>query len=203
MEVHTTHEIVCNGILYTNIANIKSPNNLLCFVNNSRKERLKINNKLYDINTNSYKNLTSNKRFDIVGLYDSFENYVLSKNKKIIRNYLKKGIVFKFEKRIIEVLIKYDELTIVFLKSVKGYDTSKLLYDRKGYEHTALSLALDVKDNKTLDYAKKLSSVYHKRLDDVQLEIDEKLLRLKPLIDSWRLTPEANAQQKIYPAKKN
>lgn len=156
MEVHTTHEIVCNGILYTNIANIKSPNNLLCFVNNSRKERLKINNKLYDINTNSYKNLTSNKRFDIVGLYDSFENYVLSKNKKIIRNYLKKGIVFKFEKRIIEVLIKQDELTIVFLKSIKGYDTNKLLYDRKGYEHTALSLALDVKDNKTLDYAKKL-----------------------------------------------
>ena len=82
MEVHTTHEIVCNGILYTNIANIKSPNNLLCFVNNFRKERLKINNKLYDINTNSYKNLTSNKRFDIVGLYDNFENYILSKNKK-------------------------------------------------------------------------------------------------------------------------
>lgn len=156
MEVHTTHEIVCNGILYTNIKGIKSPNNHLCFVNNFRKERFKINNKLYDINTNSYKNLTSNKRFHIVGLYDNFENYVLSKNKKIIRNYLKKGIVFKFEKRIIEVLIKQDELTIIFLKSVKGYDTNKLLYDRKGYEHTALSLALDVKNNKILDYAKKL-----------------------------------------------
>lgn len=69
----------------------------------------------------------------------------------------KKGIVFKFDKRIIGVLVKQDELTIVFLKSVKNYDTSKLLYYRKGYEHTALCLVLDVNNNnKTLDYAKKL-----------------------------------------------
>lgn len=46
------------------------------------------------------------------------------------------------------------------------------------------------------EYAKKLSSVYHSKLDEVQVRIDAELEHLTPLINQWRLTPEANAPQK-------
>ena len=43
-----------------------------------------------------------------------------------------------------------------------------------------------------LDYAKKLSEIYHKKSDEVQVKVDNELNRLKPIIDQWRTTPEAN-----------
>lgn len=43
-----------------------------------------------------------------------------------------------------------------------------------------------------LDYAKRLSKVYHEKSDEVQERVDAELERIKPLIDAWRLTPEAN-----------
>lgn len=46
------------------------------------------------------------------------------------------------------------------------------------------------------EYAQKLSSVYHSKLDEVQVRIDAELEHLAPLINQWRLTPEANAPQK-------
>lgn len=46
-----------------------------------------------------------------------------------------------------------------------------------------------------LDYAKKLSEVYHIKSDEVQIKIDRELERIRPLIESWRYTPEANEPQ--------
>ena len=43
-----------------------------------------------------------------------------------------------------------------------------------------------------LDYDSTISKVYHKKLDEVQKEIDDELLRIKPDIDKWRLSKEAN-----------
>ena len=43
-----------------------------------------------------------------------------------------------------------------------------------------------------LGYADKLSKVYHSKSDEVQERIDQELERLKPTIDAWRQTPEAN-----------
>lgn len=44
------------------------------------------------------------------------------------------------------------------------------------------------------EYAKKMSVEYHKKLDEIQGRIDEELLNLKPLVDSWKLTAEANSK---------
>lgn len=49
------------------------------------------------------------------------------------------------------------------------------------------------------EYAKKLSVVYHKKSNDIQKLIDDELLKLKPKIDSWRLSTEAN----VHPPAKN
>ena len=46
------------------------------------------------------------------------------------------------------------------------------------------------------EYAKRLSAKYHKQVDAYQEQIDAELERLKPQIDEWRLTPEANVKEK-------
>ena len=42
------------------------------------------------------------------------------------------------------------------------------------------------------DYGKLLSAKYHKKLEDVDEEINKELINLKPQIDTWRLTADAN-----------
>ena len=43
-----------------------------------------------------------------------------------------------------------------------------------------------------LDYAKRLSKVYHEKLDEIKVKVNDELNRLKPTIDAWRQTKEAN-----------
>lgn len=45
-----------------------------------------------------------------------------------------------------------------------------------------------------MEYDKRLSVKYHRMLDDVTKRVDDELSKLKPQIDAWRLTPEANAK---------
>ena len=42
------------------------------------------------------------------------------------------------------------------------------------------------------EYAKRLSEKYHNKLDELELEINDELEKLKPRILNWRLTKEAN-----------
>ena len=140
MEVHTTSDFTYNGEIYNIVGDFITPKKCLSFVSNHVKGNRRINNKLYDINTNSYKNLITNKDAEIVQFYNEIEDYVLRKDSKIIRNYLKKGVTFKLGRRIMEVMIKEKELLITFLKDVKPYDIENRLFIRKGYENCALCM---------------------------------------------------------------
>ena len=136
--MHTTSDFTYNGEIYNIAQDFITPKKCLSFVSNHVKGNRRINNKLYDINTNSYKNLITNKDAEIVQFYNEIEDYVLRKDSKIIRNYLKKGVTFKLGRRIMEVMIKEKELLITFLKDVKPYDIENRLFIRKGYENCAL-----------------------------------------------------------------
>lgn len=46
-----------------------------------------------------------------------------------------------------------------------------------------------------LEYTKKMSEIYHKKSDKIQEELSIELEKLKPQIDAWKLTPEANRKQ--------
>lgn len=50
-----------------------------------------------------------------------------------------------------------------------------------------------------LNYADLMSTEYHRKSDEVQTRIDAELEHLKPVIDRWRLTPEAN----VHPPAKS
>lgn len=207
LEVHTTYELVCKGVLYTNITNIPSPTDTINVVNNTRKERLKISNRLYNINTNSYKNLITNKDVQIVNLYEEFEDHILSKDKKIIRNFIKKGIVFKLNIRIAEVNIKQNEFIITFLKNVKKYDNKDLMYIKKGYEKDKLSLCLKVDNEETLEYAKKILDREYQILNDNEeqkyiedLE-DELCIRTRKINSS--ITSLKTIKGRVFKGKRN
>lgn len=45
------------------------------------------------------------------------------------------------------------------------------------------------------DYAKRLQVKYHKQLEECDKQMDMELTKLKPKIDAWKLTPEANKHQ--------
>lgn len=156
MEVHTTSDFTYNGDIYNIAGDFITPKKCMSFVSNHVKGNRRINNKLYDINTNSYKNLITNKDAEIVQFYNEIEDYVLRKDSKIIRNYLKKGVTFKLGRRIMEVMIKEKELLITFLKDVKLYDTENRLFIRKGYENCSLCYAMYVNDANLVNYALKL-----------------------------------------------
>ena len=93
MEVHTTSDFTYNGEIYNIAQDFITPKKCLSFVLNHVKGNRKINNKLYDINTNSYKNLITNKDAEIVQFYNEIEDYVLRKDSKIIRYFLKKVLI--------------------------------------------------------------------------------------------------------------
>ena len=46
-----------------------------------------------------------------------------------------------------------------------------------------------------LEYAKKMSELYHKKSDEIQNELSVELEKLRPQIEAWKLTPEANQKQ--------
>ena len=117
--MHTTSDFTYNGEIYNIAGDFITPKKCLPFVSNHVKGNRRIDNNLYDINTNSYKNLITNEDAEIVQFYKKLEDYVLRKDSKIIRNYLKKGVTFKFNKRIMEVMIKEKELLINNKEEIK------------------------------------------------------------------------------------
>ena len=119
MEVYTTNDFAYAGNIYHPELDFEQPKGCLSYTSNHVKNSRKINNRSYDINTSNYKKLTTNKDAKVIELYDDLEDYVLKKDRKIIRNYLVKGISFKYRCRILEVTLNETEMILCFLKVVR------------------------------------------------------------------------------------
>ena len=88
IDVYTPPDYAYDDKIYHPNDDFDKPIECLYFTSNHIKESKKVFLKLYDINTNSYKNLTANKDAKVIELYDDLEDYVLKKDRKIIRNFL-------------------------------------------------------------------------------------------------------------------
>lgn len=82
--------MVRDGVLYIVNDKFEPPLNAVTIVKNNPKNGPKISSKLYNINTNTYKELMNNKNQNIITLFNELDSYILNKDEKIIRNYLKK-----------------------------------------------------------------------------------------------------------------
>ena len=140
--------MIYDGVLYFNNSPVVIPNSETVVTKNVKKKSKKIGAKLFDINTSDYKKLTSNKRVEIIQLFDKldekifsniteYKEYIQTKNKgdtvkvKIIRNkkervidcnvYETKGV--KLIGVILQVVKEYEtdpKVNITFNKSESG-----------------------------------------------------------------------------------
>ena len=82
-----------------------------------------------------------------------------------------------------------------YQKFIFEQEENKDIYDLfKTVEIPVLDSVIDMESTGVcvdVEYAKKMSVEYHKRSVEIQEQIDNELIALRPIIDSWLLTPDA------------
>jgi len=87
-----------------------------------------------------------------------------------------------------------------------GQDNAKLKKLFKGIEEPIVEVTAKMELRGVcvdLEFGEKLKEKYNKQLAEIDEAIAKELEKLKPEIDSWRLTPEANAKTRMYVPKKS
>lgn len=167
IDVNTNYDLIYDGVLYFNNSPVTIPSTETVVTKNVKKKSKKIGAKLFDINTSDYKKLTSNKRVEIIQLFDKLDEKILKKFNGIHRNYLMKEVAYKTNVRLMTVVIKQNELIINFDKSAKDYDTKNLLKERAGYQNQNISYSMCISKQTKLNYVIKLfENLYNSKTDN-------------------------------------
>ena len=95
------------------------------------KEASERKTKLSNVDTSSYKNIIYNKKEIAINLFDEFDKQILNISNNIKRNYLIKNVVYKLDKKIIEVQVNQSDILISFYKDIKQFDYENKLSIRK------------------------------------------------------------------------
>ena len=135
---------------------IKIENSVNQITTNKRDKSKKINNKLYNIDTNTYENIIYNKKQIAIDLFDKLDSSIVTISENIIRNYLVKNVVYKLDNRIVEIQINQNNILVSFHRIAKQFDDMNKLMDRKGYENNSICYSLIVEDTPRCDYAIKI-----------------------------------------------
>ncbi|GEM_PF-5066007 len=113
IEVYSTFNLIYDNIIYSKNEEYPKLEKKVKVENCKLKnEESNIKNVLYNNDTSSYKDITYNKREQTIKLFDKFDEYIISIEKDVIRNYLLKTVVYKLRKRFIEVQINQNDLYI-------------------------------------------------------------------------------------------
>ena len=141
---------------YTNNEDIKIDNSIIQITSNKKDDTKKINNKLYNIDTNTYENIIYNKKQIAIDLLNKLDSSIMAISKNIIKNYLVKNIVYKLNNKIAEIQVNQNNLLVCFHKVAKQFDIENKLINRKGYENKNMCYSLTVEDNDSCNYAIKI-----------------------------------------------
>lgn len=142
---------------------------------NKKDNTKKINNKLYNIDINTYENIIYNKKKIAIDLFDRLDYSIMAISKKIIRNYLVKNVVYKLDNRVVEVQINQNNILVSFHRIAKQFDTLNKLIDRKGYENNSICYSLIVEDDTNCDYAIKIVKDIYDYFTTPQESLSDKL----------------------------
>lgn len=96
----------------------------------------------------------------------------------------------------------FDEYQLPELSKPENKDILELM---KKVEIPIIDVVVDMETegiNVNSEYASKMSVLYHAKSDEKQKEIDAEVKANQHLIDAWKLSPEANARQKVFQPKK-
>jgi len=178
IEVCSSFNLVYNNVAYTNDEVIIIENSVNQIATNKKDDSKKINNKLYNINTNTYENIIYNKKKVAIDLFDKLDSSIMHISKDIIRNYLVKNVVYKLNNRIVEIQINQNNILVSFNKVAKQFDSLNKLIDRKGYENNSISYSLTVEDDTSCDYATKIVKDIYNYFTTPQESLSDKLFNI-------------------------
>ena len=122
-------------------------------IDNESSER---KTKILNVDTSCYENIIYNKKEIAKNLFDEFDKQILDISNDIIRNYLIKNVVYKLNKKIIEVQVNQSDILISFYKDIKQFDYKNKLLIRKGYENSSLCYFVKINNLEELSYIIKL-----------------------------------------------
>ena len=126
------------------------------------KDKPKDTKKIINVDTNTYENIIYNKKYIAIKLFNELDNIILGINSNIKRNYLIKTVAYKFNKKIIKIQIKQNELLVSFHNDIKQFDNQNKLSIRKGYENSSLCYYFVVDEIEILKYIANLCDYYNK-----------------------------------------
>lgn len=164
------------------------------------------NTRFYNKSTNTRNNLLSKSKPFIRELYDFFEEKVLQFGENIIVNYLSRSIVFKTNKRILEIYIGQNFLNISMHKEMKKFDIENNFVERRGYEKTALCYTFQVTTKSDIDYCIYLINIFfdeknkpYKSVSDIL----EKYLKNKIILYGNDMIYKKTKKYYVFCTKKN
>lgn len=167
-----------NNIIYSNNEKIIIERNDTQMINNKIDIIKKINNKVFNVDTNTYENIIYNKKEVAINLFNKLNSCINSISKDIIRNYLVKNVVYKLNNKILEIQVNQNNLLVSFHKSTKQFDLENRLFKRKGYENNSINYSLVIEDNKDCEYAIKLVKELYSYIKTPPESLPDKLYNL-------------------------
>lgn len=151
-------------------------------ITNNRKDiTKKINDKIYNIDTNTYENIIYNKKKIAIDLLNKLDSSIIDISNQIIRNYLVKNVVYKLNNRILEIQINQSNLLVFFHRTSKQFDQENRLINRKGYDTSSICYSLVVENDDDCDYVIKIVKEMYKYFSTPQESLSDKLFNILKL----------------------
>ena len=116
------------------------------------KEASERKTKLLNVVSSCYEDIIFNKKEIAVKLLDEFDKQILNISGNIKRNYLIRNVVYRLNKKIIEVQVDQSDILISLHKNIKQFDYDDKLLIRKGYEKSSLCYFTKIDKLDDLDY---------------------------------------------------
>ena len=193
-EIHTTYNLSYNGVLYVKIPKNEAPKTVSKMVYNSQNPTKKITSKSYNINTSNIDKLLSGFNLELRTLYFRLEDTIKNKFSSLIINYIKKGVVVKHKKRIMQIEFSNNKMLIMTSRDILIYDKENKFQIRKGYTNQNLSYFVDVHNDRELDYVLEILTNY---IQDILEDKTSKMVRvLNEQIDKEILGLDSNIERK-------
>lgn len=184
LEVCSTYNLIYNGVKYYNNECLKMDKNtktISCIDNEAQKRKSKILN----VDTSCYENIIYNKKDIVIQLFNEFDKQILNINNSIKRNYLKKNVAYKLDKKIIEVQVNQLDILVSFYKAIKQFDNLNKLSIRKGYENSTLCYYIKITDLKEIAYLIELCNKLYNYLTESKVNpVDNLFNKLSVKINS-------------------
>ena len=175
-------------------------------ISNVDKEASKRKSKLLNVDTSCFDNIIYNKKDIAKNLFDEFDKRILSISNDIKRNYLIKNVVYKLNKKIIEVQVDQSDILISFYKDIKQFDYENKLSIRKGYENSNLCYFIKIDNLEDLHYIINLCKKLYFYLSESKINpVDElfNTLSIKINAISSKVTSHTTTKGLMFRSKRN